>query len=153
MGKFQVEPGPELPKGLVDIFEYWRRQPPSDADLRADLQADDPFRKARGLYLGHGRGLVEGPLGLIYPWGKDWDGTKCRHNRNKGNETTAQVYDYSARVSGYGTYNQHSGRQACSTWAVNTVQAMGMAQPRYTTLITNTVKWSPKVVASRASAS
>jgi hypothetical protein len=59
LGQFQVEPGPELPKGLVDIFEYWRRQQPSDADLRADLQADDPFRKARGLYLSHERGLVD----------------------------------------------------------------------------------------------
>ena len=59
LGKFQVEPGPELPKGLVDIFEYWRRQQPSDAGLRADLQADDPSRKARGLYLGHERGLVD----------------------------------------------------------------------------------------------
>ena len=59
LGKFQVELGPELPKGLVDLFEYWRREKPSDADLRADLQAEDPFRKARGLYLGHERGLVD----------------------------------------------------------------------------------------------
>jgi hypothetical protein len=59
LGKFQVEPGPELPKGLVDLFEYWRHQKLSDADLRADLQADDPFRKGRGLYLGHERGLVD----------------------------------------------------------------------------------------------
>ena len=59
LGQFRVEPGPQLPKGLVDIFDYWRHQAPSDTDLRADLQADDPFRKARGLYLGHERGLVD----------------------------------------------------------------------------------------------
>lgn len=59
LGQFKVEPGPELPKGLVDLFEYWRREKPADADLRGDLQADDPFRKARGLHLGHERGLVD----------------------------------------------------------------------------------------------
>ncbi|MCU0809176.1 MAG: hypothetical protein MUC53_15080 [Candidatus Contendobacter sp.] len=59
LGQFKVEPGPELPEGLVDIFEYWCREKPADADLRADLQADDPFRKTRGLYLGHERGLAD----------------------------------------------------------------------------------------------
>jgi hypothetical protein len=59
LGKFQVEPGPPLPDGLVDLFAYWRRQQPSAADLRADLQAADPLRQARGLYLGHEQGLVD----------------------------------------------------------------------------------------------
>ena len=59
LGDFKVEPGPKLPDGLVDIFDWWRSQKPSDAKLRADLDAPDPFRKARGLYLGHGRGLVD----------------------------------------------------------------------------------------------
>jgi hypothetical protein len=44
---------------MVDIFDLWRAEKPSDADLRADLDGDEPFRKARGLYLGHERGLVE----------------------------------------------------------------------------------------------
>jgi hypothetical protein len=59
LGDFKVEPGPELPEGLVDIFDYWRSEKPGDADLRADLGAEDPFRKARGLYLGRERGLVD----------------------------------------------------------------------------------------------
>lgn len=59
LGQFRVEPGSELPKGMVDIFEYWRRQQPSATDWRADLQADDPLRKVCGLYLGHEQGLVD----------------------------------------------------------------------------------------------
>ncbi|WP_100919453.1 hypothetical protein [Candidatus Thiodictyon syntrophicum] len=59
LGAFKVEPGPELPDGMVDLFDFWRDQEPSDADLRADLTAEDPFRKARGLYLGQERNLVE----------------------------------------------------------------------------------------------
>jgi len=58
LGTFQVEPGPELPDGLVDIFDHWRSERPSDAELCADLGADDPFRKVRGHYLGYERGLV-----------------------------------------------------------------------------------------------
>jgi len=54
LGQFQGDSSPSLPKGLVDIFDYWRGQQPSDVELRADLQAEDPFRRARGLYLGHG---------------------------------------------------------------------------------------------------
>jgi hypothetical protein len=56
---FQVEPAPPLPDGLVDIFDYWRGQKPSDADLRKDLAASDPFERSRGLYLGHERGIVD----------------------------------------------------------------------------------------------
>ena len=58
LGRFEVDPGPALPDGLVDLFDHWRQQKPADSDLRADLQAEDPFQQARGLYLGHERGLV-----------------------------------------------------------------------------------------------
>ncbi|WP_295580373.1 hypothetical protein [uncultured Lamprocystis sp.] len=59
LGTFKVEPGPTLPTGMVDLFDYWRSEKPSAADLQADLTAEDPFRKARGLYLGQERGLVD----------------------------------------------------------------------------------------------
>ncbi len=59
LGEFNLELGPELPNGLVDIFDWWRSQNPTDSELRADLDAPDPFRKARGLYLGHERGWLD----------------------------------------------------------------------------------------------
>lgn len=58
-----------------------------------------------------------GPLGLAYPWGEDWDETKCRNDRNKGSERTSVVYGYAKGVSGWGTYNQ-SGNvwEWCADW-------------------------------------
>ena len=43
---------------------------------------------------------------LIYPWGQDWDESKCRNSKNRGSEGTAPVYGYPEGVSGYGTYQQ-----------------------------------------------
>jgi len=59
LGQVEIEPGPELPDGLVDIFDYWRQENPSKEQLAEDLEAEDPFEKARGLYLGHEQGLVD----------------------------------------------------------------------------------------------
>src|SRR3990167_10236958 len=59
LGTFKVEHAPPLPDGLVDIFEWWRDEKPSDAQLRSDLDAPDPFQKARGLYLGREGALVD----------------------------------------------------------------------------------------------
>jgi formylglycine-generating enzyme len=61
---------------------------------------------------------ARGPLGLIYPWGKEWkEGKKCRIKENKGSETTAPVSGYAAGVSGYGMYQQ-SGNvwEWCADW-------------------------------------
>ncbi|CAK0777410.1 formylglycine-generating enzyme [Gammaproteobacteria bacterium] len=60
---------------------------------------------------------ARGPLGLRYPWGKDWDKTKCRHDKNRSGEETCPVYDFPGGVSGYGTYNQ-SGNvwEWCADW-------------------------------------
>lgn len=58
LGNFKVEPSEPLPTGLVDIFEWWHQEQPSTDQLRADLGAADPFRIARGLYLGREAGLV-----------------------------------------------------------------------------------------------
>ena len=59
LGAFQVEDSAPLPEGLVDIFEWWRNEKPSDEQLRSDLEAADPFQKARGLYLGREGGFVD----------------------------------------------------------------------------------------------
>ena len=61
---------------------------------------------------------ARGPLGLVYPWGGEWEeGKKCRNSGNKGNEQTAGVSGYPNGVSGYGTYQQ-SGNvvEWCSDW-------------------------------------
>src|SRR5450759_2487953 len=43
LGTFKVEDSAPLPTGLVDLFEWWHQERPSDAQLRCDLDAPDPF--------------------------------------------------------------------------------------------------------------
>ncbi len=59
LGTFQVEDSAPLPEGLVDIFEWWCHEKPSDQQLRCDLDASDPFLRARALYLGREGALVD----------------------------------------------------------------------------------------------
>jgi hypothetical protein len=60
LGEYKPESAPPtLPSGLVDIFDWWRTHEPDEAQLRGDLEADDPFVRARGLYLGHKSGIVD----------------------------------------------------------------------------------------------
>jgi formylglycine-generating enzyme required for sulfatase activity len=60
---------------------------------------------------------ARGPGGLIYPWGNDWDASRCRNDKNKGNETTCPVSGYPGGVSGYGTYNQGGNLwEWCADW-------------------------------------
>jgi hypothetical protein len=72
LGEFTVEAGPRLPDGLVDIFEWWRSEKPDDAALRADPEHPDPFRRARGLYLGHERGLGDANRVSAAATSEDW---------------------------------------------------------------------------------
>ena len=60
---------------------------------------------------------ARGPEGYRYPWGDEWDESKCRNNKNRGEETTCAVWGYPEEVSGYGTSNQ-SGNvwEWCSDW-------------------------------------
>lgn len=59
MGKVKAENNSALPAGLVDIFDWWRIQKPDAAQLRTDLDDDDPFIRARGIFLGHEHGIVD----------------------------------------------------------------------------------------------
>ena len=60
---------------------------------------------------------ARGPSGLLYPWGNEWDATRCRHNGNRGGETTCRVDAYPGGVSGYGTYNQTGNVwEWCADW-------------------------------------
>jgi formylglycine-generating enzyme required for sulfatase activity len=60
---------------------------------------------------------ARGPKGWIYPWGNEWDAKKCRNSTNKGNDTTAAVWDCSNGTSCYGTMQQ-SGNvwEWCADW-------------------------------------
>ena len=46
---------------------------------------------------------ARGQQGYRYPWGNEWDESKCRNKKNLG---TCPVWAYPEGVSGYGTYNQ-----------------------------------------------
>ena len=60
---------------------------------------------------------ARGPLGLVYPWGNEWDADKCRFTGNRGEERTCPAHGYPQGASGYGTYNQ-SGNvwEWCADW-------------------------------------
>jgi len=59
LGELASESAPELPAGMVDLFDYWRAEAPADEVLQDDLAEEDPFYTARALYLGAERGLVD----------------------------------------------------------------------------------------------
>lgn len=60
---------------------------------------------------------ARGPEGYIYPWGNEWDPSKCRHGKNHDDETTAPVTAYPDGRSGYGTYQQSSNVwEWCQDW-------------------------------------
>ena len=55
--------------------------------------------------------------GRGYPWGREWDGTKCRNSENKASETTSAVWSYAEGGSELGLY-QMSGNvwEWCVDW-------------------------------------
>jgi formylglycine-generating enzyme required for sulfatase activity len=47
---------------------------------------------------------ARGTDGREYPWGKEWDESKCRNSMNKGSRQTCGVWKYEAGTSPWGLY-------------------------------------------------
>lgn len=72
MPEVEVEPAPPLPDGLQDLFEVWQSEKVSDAQLRQDLSASDPLVRARALFLGSERGVVDEQALRAKASSEDW---------------------------------------------------------------------------------
>jgi len=60
---------------------------------------------------------ARGVDGREYPWGNEWDGSKCQNSVDKRSETTCSIFSYPDGRSPYGLYNMSSNAWGwCSDW-------------------------------------
>lgn len=58
LGAIFIKPAEPCPVGTVDIFDLWKSREPHDGKLKEGLTSENPFIRAKSLYLGHSKGLV-----------------------------------------------------------------------------------------------
>jgi formylglycine-generating enzyme required for sulfatase activity len=124
-GKFVAETKHRAPEGADYGTAIWKNgQCPAEKldHPVTDVSWDDAgaYAKWAGLSLpteAQWEKAARGPKGLVYPWGDEWDKDKCRNSANKGNDTTATVWEYPNGTGGYGTMQQ-SGNvwEWCADW-------------------------------------
>lgn len=71
-GTFEVEEASPPPDGMQDIFQAWSSSKLKDEDIKKDIGSDDPFLRARGIFLGGRKGTVDQKALLSKAGGKDW---------------------------------------------------------------------------------
>ncbi len=58
-GELRIESDTDgLPRGVTDLFTYWKKTPLDDRQTAAGLDSPDPFARMRSLYAGHLRGTL-----------------------------------------------------------------------------------------------
>jgi formylglycine-generating enzyme required for sulfatase activity len=103
---------PALEHGFFHIDVPSFNSPDQAADMVSWDEAD-AYAKWAGCELAteaQWERAARGPLGLKYPWGDDWDATRCCHEigvHREWHEQPAPVHGYPRGVSGYGSYNQN----------------------------------------------